>query len=281
MSEPAVRLQKAIARAGLASRRAAERLIEAGSVRVNGRVVREAGMSLLPGQDLLEVDGRPVAWEEPRIREVWALYKPKGCVSTLHDPQGRATIRDFFPRTGARLFPVGRLDYDAEGLILVTNDGDLANRVAHPSYSVEKTYLVKVRGLVSSDSLKSLRKGPILAGRKRRPVRARILHTVNDKTWLEVTLQEGTHHHIKKMFAAEGCPVLKIKRYRIGPVALENMAPGEIRRLTARETAALVSDPADGGARPAKPSARRNRKRTLNSPSVLGAGPHPRRRSRP
>jgi len=281
MSEPAVRLQKAIARAGLASRRAAEKLIEAGSVRVNGRVVREAGTSLLPGQDLLEVDGRPVAWEEPRNREVWALYKPKGCVSTLHDPQGRATIRDFFPRKGTRLFPVGRLDYDAEGLILITNDGDLANRVAHPSHSVEKTYLVKVRGLVNPESLKSLRKGPILAGRKKRPVRTHVLHTVNDKTWLEVTLQEGTHHHIKKMFAAEGFPVLKIKRYRIGPVALQNMVPGEIRRLSAREIAALASDPAAAGAGSPKRSARRDRKRTLDPPPAPGADPHSRRRSRP
>ena len=276
MSEPAVRLQKAIARAGLASRRAAERLIEAGSVRVNGRVVREAGTSLLPGQDLLEVDGRPVAWEEPRSREVWALYKPKGCVSTLHDPQGRATIRDFFPRTGTRLFPVGRLDYDTEGLILITNDGELANRVAHPSHSVEKTYLVKVRGLVNPESLKSLQKGPILGGRKKRPVRAHLLHTVNDKTWLEVTLQEGTHHHIKKMFAAEGFPVLKIKRYRIGPVALQNLVPGEIRRLNAREIAVLAGEPAAAGARPANRSARRDRKRTLDPPPVPGAGPHPR-----
>lgn len=248
MTEKGTRLQKAIAQAGIASRRRAEQLILAGSVRVNGQEVRELGATVLPGKDRLEVEGRTVRWDVPAAREVWALYKPKRCVTTLDDPQGRSTVKEFFPRTRARLIPVGRLDYDAEGLILLTNDGELANRVAHPSHDVSKTYLVKVKGLVGKEVLHALRRGPEIGGRARRPVQARVLHTLADKTWLEVTLKEGVHHHIKKMFASLGFRVLKIKRYQIGSVALEELSPGESRRLTEPEIAALLAPGAPPGA---------------------------------
>jgi pseudouridine synthase len=242
MTARGTRLQKVIAQAGVASRRHAEQMILAGSVRVNGRVVQELGTCVVPGKDRLEVEGRPLRWPEGPPREVWALYKPKRCVTTLDDPEGRSTVKEFFPRTRARLIPVGRLDYDAEGLILLTNDGDLANRVAHPSHDVPKTYFVKVKGLVTREHLQALRGGPRIGGRAHRSARARVLHTVGDKTWLEVTLKEGIHHHIKRMFAALGYRVLKIKRYQIGPVALEELAPGECRRLTDEEIAALLGE---------------------------------------
>ncbi len=240
MTEKGIRIQKAIAQAGIASRRHAERMILDGMVRVNGVVVKKPGASIVAGKDSLEVEGRNVKWDSAGHQEVWVLNKPKGCVTTLSDPQNRPTIKDHFPRTPARLFPIGRLDYDAEGLLLLTNDGDLANRVAHPSFSVPKTYLVKIKGRIENDALEKLRAGPVFGGRANRPVRARILHTPNDKTWVEVTLKEGVQHHIKKMFASIGHRVLKIKRYQIGPIALNDLEPGQTRRLEPGEIARLM-----------------------------------------
>jgi pseudouridine synthase len=138
---------------------------------------------------------------------------------------------------------VGRLDYDAEGLILLTNDGELAHRVAHPSFGVRKIYLVKVKGRVAPDALGELARGPVLDGRRRRGMQARILHHHNDKTWLEVTLKEGIQHHLKKAFAAVGHRVLKIKRYQVGPVALGELRPGEARRLSREEVAWMLEPP--------------------------------------
>jgi pseudouridine synthase len=240
MSAKSTRIQKAIAQAGIASRREAERMMLAGSIKVNGRVVRELGSSVVAGRDTLEVLGKKLAWDTPRPTEVWALYKPKNCVTTLSDPQQRTTVKEYFPRTSARLVPVGRLDYDAEGLLLLTNDGDLAQKVAHPSHSVPKTYLVKVKGIVSEETLAKLHSGPKIRGKRHRPAKARVLHHLTDKSWVEVTLKEGIHHHIKKMFLELGHRVLKIKRYRIGTVALEDLAPGESRRLSEKELSGLL-----------------------------------------
>ena len=247
-TDEGIRAHKAIARAGLASLREAEQLIRQGHVRINGKVVRTPGCSVIPGHDKLEVDGVAVNWGTP-TPEVWALYKPRGCVTTLHDPQGRPTVRDFFPRAKSRLFPIGRLDYDAEGLILLTNNGALAQRIAHPSFGVEKTYLVKIKGFLEPEELQHLAAGPLLDGR-RRSARVRVLHTINDKTWLEVILREGIHHHIKKMFRKIGHRVLKIKRYQIGSVALADMQPGDVRRLSDVELAALTGAPQRSRVRP-------------------------------
>ncbi len=236
-----IRINKAIASAGLASRREADRLILQGEVRVNGQRVREPGLLLRPGKDLLEVSGQAVSWEAAPETEVWALYKPKNVISTLKDPQGRPSIAQLIPRSAGRLFPVGRLDYDAEGLILLTNDGALAHRVAHPSFGVEKVYLVKLKGLVSRESLGALRLGPVFEGKRRQGMRVEILHTRNDKTWVEATLREGVNHHLKKAFFSVGHRVLKIKRYRIGPVELNDMKPGESRRLGGVEIAWMMA----------------------------------------
>ncbi|MDH4247224.1 MAG: rRNA pseudouridine synthase [Deltaproteobacteria bacterium] len=241
MNPSQVRINKALALAGLASRRGAEKLVLGGRVRLNGAVVRDLGITVRLGEDRLEVDGRSVAVQANPAREVWALYKPKNCVSTLDDPEGRPTLRDFFPRSTSRLFPIGRLDYDAEGLILLTNDGDLAQQVAHPSHSMTKVYLVKVKGVVAPEAVGVLAQGPVLDGKQRRGIRARVLHVVNDKTWLEVTLREGIQHHIKKAFAAVDHRVLKIKRFQVGSVTLEELRPGQSRRLSREEVEHLLS----------------------------------------
>ena len=245
MEQKGVRLQKVMADAGIASRREAERMIADGLVRVNGEVVTRLGATMVPGQDRLEVAGSTVGLSRPAQREVWALYKPKRVVSTLNDPQGRPTLKDFFPKTALRLFPVGRLDYDAEGLILVTNDGDLAQRVAHPSHSVPKTYLVKVKGTVDAVALARHARAPVIDGKPRRPIKARVLHGVNDKTWVEMILKEGIHHHIKKFFDDLGYPVLKLKRFQIGSINLGDMMPGQCRKLTQAEVAELLAHTAE------------------------------------
>jgi 23S rRNA pseudouridine2605 synthase len=258
MTVERLRLNKAIALAGLASRREADALLRRGVVRLNGRVA-EPGESMLPGTDRLEVSGRAVTVPVAPVPELWALYKPKACVSTLHDPEGRPCLADHLPRSAGRLFPIGRLDYDAEGLILLTNDGDLAHRVAHPSFGVDKVYLVKVKGLVQPEALRRLGHGPQLEGRRRQSVRARVLHTHNDKTWLEVTLREGIQHHIKKMFSAEGHRVLKIKRFQVGPVGLDALTPGRTRKLGRTEIEALLAG--------------RRSKPPQNPPSAAGEAP--------
>lgn len=236
-----IRLQKAIAQAGLSSRRGAEKLIQAGSVRVNGVLVREMGVLVNLASDILEVEGQKITFDAAPVKELWALYKPKGCVCTLDDPEGRPTIKAFFPRTKTRLFPIGRLDYDAEGLILLTNDGDLAMKVAHPSHSMAKVYLVKVKGLVTPETLKAFLLGLQIKEKKLRPVKAKIIHTINDKTWVEMSLKEGLKNQIKKMFKKTGHRVLKIKRYQIGPIELENLQAGESRKLGNQEIQALLA----------------------------------------
>lgn len=230
----AIRIQKVISKAGIASRRAAEKLILEGSVTLNGETVTELGQRMVVGADRLEVDGR-VVHSKPERQLIYALYKPKNCITSLHDPQGRPIIKDYFPKTNKQLFPVGRLDYDAEGLIFVTNDGDFANYITHPRHKMWKTYFVKVKGLVSKDTLRDLKQGPLIGKRKHLPVKAKILHTVNDKTWLEISLREGTNQQIKKMFGQHGYRVLKIKRFRIGNITLENLQPGQFRKLTKAE----------------------------------------------
>ena len=230
-----VRIQKVIAQAGVASRRSAEDLIRAGKVMLNGEIVKQMGRKMLIGKDHLSVQGRRVEILPQQKTEVYALYKPKNCITTLKDPQGRVTIKDFFPQTKVRLFPVGRLDYDAEGLILLTNDGDLANQLMHPRHKVSKGYFVKVRGITKNKALSELRKGPVIDFRKHLRVRVKILHTVNDKTWLELFLREGTNRQIKKMFQKIGYPVQKIKRFQIGPIVLGDLQSGESRALSSKE----------------------------------------------
>ena len=236
----AVRIQKVIAQAGIASRRAAEKMILEGIVSLNGQTVTELGQRMVPGRDHLVVDGKKVRLPEVGQRKVYALYKPKNCITSLSDPEGRRTIVDYFPRKSQRLFPVGRLDYDAEGLLLLTNDGEFAHRIMHPRFKIAKSYFVKVRGLIQFSEMEPLRRGPVIDGRSHMPVQSKILHQRNDKTWLEVILHEGTNQQIKKMFLGLGYPVLKIKRFRIGSIDLGALRPGEHRILSKEERQQLL-----------------------------------------
>lgn len=236
-----IRLQKAIADAGIVSRRKAEQYILDGRIEVNGSIVCELGTKVDLESDFIRVDGKAISRKRSQKKTaVYALYKPKSCVTTLDDPQGRDTIVNYFPDTAARLFPIGRLDYDAEGLILLTNDGDLAQSISHPSKHIWKQYFVKVKGKISNAEANKLRSGPEIDGKKRQSVKAKILHHVNDKTWMLVSLQEGLNHHLKKMFKSIGYPVQKIKRYSIGNIELKEMKPGEIRKLTKEEVDDLL-----------------------------------------
>ena len=231
------RLQKILSKAGVTSRRKAEGLILQGRVSVNGKIVRELGSKAVFGKDEICVDGKAL---EPESEEVvLALFKPRRCVTTLHDPQGRPTVADFVNNFPMRLYPVGRLDYDAEGLLLLTNDGELAHRLQHPRYKVPKTYLVKVRGHPPAEALTSLQQGVNLEDGITAPAELIVMEEDQKATWLSLTLREGRKHQIKRMCAAVGHPVLRLKRIKVGPIKLDKLRPGQTRRLKSREVRSL------------------------------------------
>lgn len=225
-----IRLQKVLARAGLSSRRSAEELIRQGRVLVNGNVVTELGYRVNPEEDEIRVDRALVSPAKPKVYLLF--YKPKHCVTTLNDPQGRKTILDFIPASGIRLFPVGRLDYDAEGLLLLTNDGDLAHRLQHPRFGVAKTYEVKVVGHPDEHALGRLRSGIVLEEGRTGPAEVSRLRTLPKAAWLRVVIHQGWYRQIKRMAEAVGHPVLKIKRVGYGPLTLGGLMPGESRALS-------------------------------------------------
>jgi pseudouridine synthase len=227
------RLQKILSKAGVTSRRKAEVLILQGRVSVNGKIVRELGSKAVLGRDEICVDGKAIETELEGV--VLALFKPRQCVTTLHDPQGRPTVADFVNKFPMRLYPVGRLDYDAEGLLLLTNDGELAHRLQHPRYKVPKTYLVKVRGHPPAEALTSLQQGVNLEDGITAPAELIVMEDDQKATWLSLTLREGRKHQVKRMCAAVGHPVLRLRRIKVGPIELDNLRPGQSRRLKARE----------------------------------------------
>jgi len=238
---PAERLQKIIAAAGIASRRGAEELIRNGLVTVNGHKITELGSKADPAQDHIRVKGKLLRGPERRIYLL--MNKPKGCVTTLRDPENRPTVIDLLPRVGARVYPVGRLDYSSEGLLMLTNDGELASRLMKAG-SVPKTYLVKVAGSPTETALARLREGisiPSERGKrvKTAPAKIRLLHPAANP-WYEVTLIEGKNRQIRRMFEEIGHHVEKIKRVRYGPLELD-VHPGKFRYLTAQEVARLKS----------------------------------------
>jgi 23S rRNA pseudouridine2605 synthase len=228
-----MRLAKYLAHAGVASRRAAEEIVRAGRVSVGGEVVTD------PARDVGEasgvaVDGRPVGGAEERV--VYAVNKPQGVISTAEDTHGRPTVVDLVRDAGVRLYPVGRLDADATGLLLLTNDGDLANRLTHPRHEVPKTYRVRVRGgPVPQRALRALREGVELEDGRTAPARARQL----EPGVLELTIHEGRNHQVKRMCAAVGHDVATLERVRFGPLALGDLRPGAVRRLSAAEVERL------------------------------------------
>lgn len=223
-----MRLQKFLAQAGVGSRRAAEELIRDGRVEVNSHRA-ELGCSVDPVADRIRLDGKPVSLETQRV--LVALNKPGGCVTTASDPQGRRTVLDLLPDFGVRIFPVGRLDYDAEGLILLTNDGELANRLLHPRYGIAKVYDVKIKGLPEKKAIEQLRTGVRIEEGVTGPAEVEIIGELPNAAWLRITLHQGWNRQIKRMCAAVGRPVLKIKRIAYGPVRLGRLATGRHRLL--------------------------------------------------
>lgn len=231
------RLQKVLARAGLASRRAAEGLITAGRVTVNGTAVTRLGTQVDPERDAIKVDGvRVKASPEPPLYLM--LHKPRGVVTTLSDPEGRPTVRDYLRGVRGRIFPVGRLDFASEGLLLLTSDGALARDLMHPSRGVAKTYAAKVRGTPSPDALKRLTAGVVVEGRKTLPARVRVLEA-GANAWVEITVVEGRKHQVRHMLDAVGHRVQRLRRIRYGGVELGILRPGALRALTAREVERL------------------------------------------
>ena len=234
------RLQKILAAAGVASRRASEEIITAGRVSVNGAVVTELGTKADPDVDEISVDGEPL--RKTRRLLYFLLHKPKGYVTTVSDPEGRATVMDLLPKEIDRVYPVGRLDYGSEGLLLMTNDGALAQLLTKAGSHVPKTYLVKISGRPNEKDIARLRAGisiPLEDGRRVKTSPARIRLAENTPNpWYEVVLIEGRNRQIRRMFKEIGFDVEKIKRVQLGPLKLD-VEPGKYRSLTVREVAAL------------------------------------------
>lgn len=235
MPDEGERLQKVLARAGFASRRACEELIAAGRVTVDGEVA-VLGRRVDWQVSRITVDGVPVAVDPSRV--YYLLNKPADVVSTAHDPQGRPTVVDLVP-SEPRVFPVGRLDYATEGLIILTNDGDLAHDLTHPSRGVEKEYLAEVEGVPGAGALRTLREGVPLDDGPTAPARARVVQRHGGTSALEIVVHEGRNRQLRRMCEAVGHPVVRLVRTRIGPLRDLSLQPGRWRLLTAAEVAAL------------------------------------------
>jgi len=231
------RLQKVIARAGIASRRKSEELIKEGRVKVNGKVIKELGVKVTPS-DRVEVDGVQIEKEEPVY---FLLYKPRGVISSVSDDKGRKVVTDFFPYQQERIFPVGRLDYDTSGLLLLTNDGEFANLLMHPRNQIDKVYVVKSKGIPSKENLRKLEKGIHLEDGKTAPAKVKMLSVDKQKQTaiIEIIIHEGRNRQVRRMFEAIGHEVLKLKRERYGFLTLQGLSAGDARELTHHEVKLL------------------------------------------
>lgn len=231
------RLQKLIAQAGITSRRKAEKLIEEGRVYVNGKQVNEVGAKADLQTDEISVDGVPLQKEEPVY---YLLYKPSGVISSAGDDKGRKTVIDLVPNE-FRVFPVGRLDFDTSGLIVLTNDGEFANLLMHPKYRIHKTYIAKVKGLPLREDLKKLDRGIVLEDGKTAPAKTKVIKTDKRKgtAVVEITIHEGRNRQVRRMFDAIGFPVMKLKRERYGILDLKGLNAGDWRELKPHEVKTL------------------------------------------
>ena len=233
-----VRLQKVLAEAGVASRRACEEIIAQGRVRVNGKIIREMGLKVDPATAKIEVDGEEI--RAPQSRTLLAFNKPAGVVSAMSDPQGRPCLGDYFSEWPGRLFHVGRLDFETEGLILLTNDGDLANRLAHPKHEVAKRYLVQVRGVLPGNLTALLRGGVELDDGLVRLSSVKILARSEKSALLEIELHEGRNRIIRRLFAQLDLPVEHLVRIGVGTIDLGELRPGRWRAISEPEMAKLL-----------------------------------------
>src|SRR5512140_2993798 len=245
-----IRLQKILSTAGVASRRAAEKLMAEGRVAVNGQTVRELGTRANPDTDNIRVDGRPVRAQGRRIYLL--LNKPRGYVTTRSDPERRPTVLDLVPGLHDYVYPVGRLDYESEGLLILTNDGDLAAALTHPSHEVPREYHARVRGTPDSHALDRLSRGIVIDGRRTAPAEVAVVATGagqhGDQALISLTMHEGRTRQVRRMCEAVGHPVVRLRRVRIGPLSDPALKPGMCRPLTAREVDALrrAAGPASG-----------------------------------
>lgn len=232
------RLSKVIASSGITSRRKAEELIDKGLVKVNGKVVKEQGTKV-DTSDIIEVNNHVLKKE---LKEYYLLYKPRGVVTTTNDEKNRKTVIDLVDTT-KRIYPVGRLDYDTTGVLLLTNDGELTNILTHPSSNIDKVYVAKVKGLIGKIQISSLEKGIIIDGVKTSKSKARILKydKKTDSSYVELIIHEGRNHQVKKMFEAIGYEVIKLKRERYAFLTLDGLNPGEYRKLSVKEIKKLYS----------------------------------------
>lgn len=265
------RLQKFLARSGVASRRKAEELITAGRVTVNSQRVLEQGVKVDPARDLVAVDGKLVsAREEHRY---FLLYKPSGCVTTLSDPEGRPTAAAYLQGVRERVFPVGRLDYDAEGAVLFTTDGDLANQLAHPRYGHRRVYLVKVKGAPSEEQLSKMKEGLRLEDGLAQALEVELHERVEKNTWIRLVVGEGRYHLVKRLCEAVGLQVLRLFRPEFGGVSVEGLRPGKFRSLGPEEIRTLQRAvggvPSTAPRRPLPKAARRHG----HGPPTPGGGP--------
>jgi 23S rRNA pseudouridine2605 synthase/16S rRNA pseudouridine516 synthase len=232
------RLHKFMAYCGIASRRKCEELISQGMVKINDQMVTKPGTLIEPKLDKIEVAGKVI--RPPKKKIYLLLYKPPGVVTTLYDPQERRKVTDLIPRLKERVYPVGRLDYDSEGLLLLTNDGELSYFLTHPRYQVPKTYRVWVKGTPEFEKLNQIKQGMPLEDGSTLPAEIKVVKNINKKTTLlEITVYEGRKRLIRRMCAQIGHPVLRLKRIRLGPLALASLKPGQWRFLTKKEIGSL------------------------------------------
>lgn len=227
-----IRLQKYMAQCGVASRRHAEEMIQAGRVKVNGDIVTEMGIRV-SDQDKVEVDGKPIKKEKELIYIM--LNKPSGYVSTVSDPEGRKTVLDLIDGVNERVYPVGRLDYDTTGLIILTNDGGFAFQNTHPGQETRKTYLAEVLGMPSNKALQALRNGIMLDGKLTSPAQVEVVDIKPKSTVLKIIIHEGRNRQVKRMCEAIDHPVLRLKRTAVGRLSLGDLKPGEWRHLSTKE----------------------------------------------
>lgn len=233
------RLQKVIAQAGIASRRKAEELIASGKVKVNGQVITELGTKVSE-KDRIEVENKIL---EKEIKEYYLLNKPRGVVTTTQDDKERKTVVDLIP-TNARIYPVGRLDYDTTGLLILTNDGDFANILMHPKYNIEKVYMAKLKGIIKGEAINKLKDGvEIEPGVTVKGTRVKLKKTdpKSNTSMVQITINEGKNHQVKKMFEAVGFEVVKLKREKIAFFDLKDLQSGEYRKLTPKEVSKVFS----------------------------------------
>lgn len=230
------RLQKVIADAGVASRRKAEKLIAAGRVRVNGSPVTQLGTKVDPAEDHIEVDGKPIDAEE---KVYYLFYKPRKVITSVSDNLGRRVVTDYFKHVTQRIYPVGRLDYDSEGLLLMTNDGALAHVMMHPRFEIAKTYLVRVKGAPHAAALAQLARGIMLDDGMTAPAKVSLVQSERTSSWIRLTIHEGRNRQVRRMCEAVGHPVKRLVREQIGFLHVSGLKPGEFRPLTAAEVKKL------------------------------------------